>query len=79
MKSGTEFIKTPSFWHTVPKKIIYSYIHDEEIKKKVTELVKNKRAGTALFYKEDLRMNPLRFAYVTIHNHRYYKKYKLYP
>ena len=79
MKNGTEFIKTPSFWHTVPKKIIYSYIHDEEIKKKVTELVKNKKAGTALFYKKDLRMNPLRFAYVAIHNHRYYKKYKLYP
>lgn len=79
MNEGTEFVKTSSFWHTVPKKIIYSYIHDEEIMKKVKALVKDNKAGTALFYKEDLRMNPLRLAYVTIHNHRYYKKYKLYP
>jgi hypothetical protein len=47
--------------------------------KKVKALVKDNKAGTALFYKEDLRMNPLRLAYVTIHNHRYYKRYKLYP
>ena len=79
LNPGTELIQTPSFWHTVPKKIIYSYIHDEETKKKVKELVKKKKSGTALFYKKDLRMNPLRFAYVAIHNHRYYKKYKLYP
>jgi D-aspartate ligase len=79
MNEGTEFVRTSSFWHTVPKKIIYSYIHDEEIMKKVKALVKDNKAGTALFYKEDLRMNPLRLAYVTIHNHRYHKKYKLYP
>lgn len=79
MKNGTEFVKNDSFWHTVPKKIIYSYIRDEDTKKKVQELVKNKKAGTALFYDADLRMNPLRFAYVAVHNHRYYKKYKLYP
>ncbi len=79
LPEGTEFVKTASFWHTVPKKIIYSYIRDEEIKKTVRELVKNKKAGTALFYPSDLRTNPLRLAYVTLHNHRYYKKYKLYP
>ncbi len=79
MKSGTEFVKTPSFWHTVPKKIIYSYIHDDAIMKTVKMLVKDKKAGTALFYKKDLTLNPMRFAYVTVHNHRYYKKYKQYP
>ncbi len=79
MESGTKFIQTPSFWHTVPKKIIYSYIKDENTKNKVKALVKDKKAGTALFYKKDLRWNPLRLAYVTVHNHRYYKKYKQYP
>ncbi len=79
MKSGTDFVKTPAFWHTVPKKIIYSYIQDEETKKRVQTLIKDKKAGTALFYKKDLYMNPMRLAYVTVHNHRYYKKYKLYP
>ncbi len=79
MKPGTHFVKTPSFWHTVPKKIIYSYIHDEAVRNHVQTLVKEKKTGTSLFYKKDLRWNPMRLAYVVIHNHRYHKKYKLYP
>ncbi|MBQ9748027.1 MAG: hypothetical protein IJV98_04505, partial [Clostridia bacterium] len=72
-------VKGESFWHTVPKKIIYSYIRDEKLLAGVKKLVKEKKAGTALFYKQDLRLNPLRLAYVTIHNHRYHKKYRQYP
>ncbi|MBQ3490800.1 MAG: ATP-grasp domain-containing protein [Clostridia bacterium] len=72
-------IREPSFWHTVPKKIIYSYIKDEETLKSVKTLVKKGNTASSFFYKYDLRMNPLRFAYVMIHNQRYFKKYKLYP
>jgi D-aspartate ligase len=72
-------MKEPTFWHTVPKKIIYSYIKDEETDKAVKALVKQGRTASSLFYSYDLRMNPLRLAYVLIHNRRYYKKYKLYP
>ena len=72
-------MKEPSFWHTVPKKIIYSYIKDEEIDKAVKALVKKGTTASSLFYSYDLRMNPLRLAYVLIHNRRYFKKYKLYP
>ena len=72
-------MKEPAFWHTVPKKIIYSYIKDEEIAKAVKMLVKKRKTASSLFYSYDLRMNPLRLAYVLIHNRRYYKKYKLYP
>ena len=72
-------IKEPSFWHTVPKKIIYSYIKDEETMKTVKALVKKGNTASSLFYSYDLRMNPMRLAYVLIHNRRYFKKYKLYP
>ena len=72
-------MKEPSFWHTVPKKIIYSYIKDDQTEKAVRALVKQGKTASSLFYSYDLRMNPLRLAYVLIHNRRYYKKYKLYP
>ena len=76
---NTTFMKEPSFWHTVPKKIIYSYIKDEETEKTVKALVKKGNSASSLFYAYDLRMNPLRLAYVLIHNRRYFRKYKLYP
>jgi len=72
-------IKDPSFWHTVPKKIIYSYIKDTDAEKAVKSLVKQGRSASSLFYARDLKTNPLRLAYVLIHNQRYFKKYKLYP
>lgn len=75
----TVFVQKPSFWHTVPKKIIYSYIKDEETMQTVKTLVKNRNCGSALLYRYDLFFNPLRTAFVSVHNHRYYKKYKLYP
>ena len=45
----------------------------------VKSLVKKGKSASSLFYSYDLRMNPLRLAYVLIHNRRYFKKYKLYP
>ena len=72
-------IKEPSFWHTVPKKIIYSYIKDEDVMNRVKVLVKKGNTASSLFYSYDLRMNPMRLAYVLVHNRRYFKKYKLYP
>ena len=75
----TVFVKKESFWHTVPRKIIYSYIKDEATMQTVKRLVKEKNCGSALLYPYDLRINPMRRAFVTIHNHRYHRKYKLYP
>lgn len=79
MDEEIHMIQEPSFWHTVPKKIIYSYIKDEDILHSVKKLVKNGNSASSFFYGYDLRMNPLRFTYVMIHNQRYFKKYKLYP
>ena len=79
LPESTDYMQTPMFWHTVPKKIIYSYIKDDATMATVKKLVKEKKAASSLFYAYDLRMNPLRLAYVTIHNRRYFKKYKMYP
>jgi D-aspartate ligase len=43
-------MKEPSFWHTVPKKIIYSYIKDEETMASVKSLVKKGKSASSLFY-----------------------------
>ena len=75
----TNFIKTPSFWHTVPKKIIYSYIKNPDTLQTVKSLVKVGSAGTAFGYRHDLAANPKRLAYVAVHNLRYFQKYKRYP
>lgn len=66
------------FWHTVPKKIIYNYISDEETKQKVKRLVSQGKAISTLFYPYDMAFNPLRSCFVYIHNLRYFKKYKIY-
>ncbi len=66
------------FWHTVPKKIIYKYIKDENLKSRVKKLVSVGKSATSLFYKKDICTNPLRAAYVLIHNMRYYKKFRIY-
>ena len=79
LPAGTQFIRESSFWHTVPKKIIYSYIRDKNTQQTVKKLVKNGKSGTSLWYRYDLRTNPMRLAYVTVHNLRYFKKYKRYP
>jgi len=79
LPAKTDFVKELSFWHTVPKKIIYSYIRDKNTQQTVNKLVKDGKAGTSLWYRYDLRANPLRFAYTTVHNLRYFKKYKRYP
>lgn len=66
------------FWHTVPIKIIYRYITDNETKKLVQKLASSGKSCTTLFYKEDLLSSPLRAAYVLVHNMRYFGKYSKY-
>ncbi len=66
------------FWHTVPKSIIYKYITDKTLLEKVRSLAKNGKESTTLFYAKDILSNPLRAAYVFIHNMRYFGKYNKY-
>ena len=66
------------FWHTEPKSIIYSYITEKPLEEKVRSLVKEGKESTTLFYPRELWQNPLRSAYVLIHNMRYFGKYNKY-
>lgn len=66
------------FWHTVPKKIIYKYISNDDIRKKVQGLVSSKQTSSTLFYSHDIRFNFMRSCFVFIHNIRYFRKYKIY-
>lgn len=77
-KDKINICKNEFFWHTVPKKIIYRYIKDKNIKSKVQKLVSEGKSASSLFYKYDMRLNPSRSAFVFIHNQRYFKKYKIY-
>ena len=66
------------FWHTVPKRIIYKYITDKALLRKVLKLEEDGKESTALFYSKDMELNPLRTAYVLVHNMRYFGKYHKY-
>ncbi len=69
---------TPFFWHTVPRNIIYKYIHDKPTKKRISSLVANGHSASSLFYPYDMKKNSLRHAYVLAHNLRYFAKYGKY-
>ena len=44
--------------------------------KGVYDLVKSGKSGSSLWYRPDLLANPMRLAYVIVHNFRYFKKYR---
>lgn len=77
-KESKTICKSEFLWHTVPKKIIYRYISDEETRQRVNGLILNKKSSSTLFYPYDLKLNPLRSCFVYIHNLRYFRKYKIY-
>lgn len=67
-----------SFWHSIPADIVWEYTADAELVAKARAIAAAGKDTTALGYKFDLRLNPLRRLYVWEHNRRYYKKYEKY-
>ncbi len=65
-----------SFWHSVPCKVVYEYVKDPSFVKRAKKLVAEGKETSSLVYKPDLWMNPLRWAYVKVHMHRYFDKFK---
>lgn len=65
------------FWYTVPKPVIYKYVNDSALAKKLQMIVRSGNSASTLWYGPDLK-NPLRRFFVSIHNVRYYGKYKKY-
>ena len=63
-------------WLTVPKKIIYDYVENQEILDRAKKLIKEKKYAYTLLYKKD--MSPKRFLRIKLYYHRHIKEYKRY-
>lgn len=67
-----------SFWHSIPLKIVWEYTGDADLVHRAKAIAQAGKDTTTLGYSYDLKLNPLRFAYLWEHNRRYYKKYATY-
>ena len=63
------------FWHSVPLKVVYEYVRDPEFVARAKALAAQGKENTSFDYAPDLRCNPKRWAWVKIHEHRYYDKF----
>lgn len=67
-----------TFWHSVPRAVVYRYVRDAAFVEKARSLAKQGKETCTFRYKKDLRFNPRRFAYYLVHMQRYFKKFKTY-
>ena len=67
-----------TFWHSVPRAVVYKYVKDPAFVEKARRLVREGRETTSFGCGYDLRWNPRRFAYYLVHMQRYFKKFKTY-
>ena len=63
-------------WLTVPKKIIYKYVANQEVLKRAKRLIKEKKYTYTLLYKKD--MNLKRFLRIKLYYNRHIDEYKKY-
>lgn len=75
---GTYYCDSESFWHSVPKGVVYQYCRDKKLAAKAKALAKEGKAHPSLWYKPDLMFNPKRIAYLIIHGKNHYGKFKRY-
>lgn len=64
-----------SFWHSIPRRVVWDYTADEALVEKAKAIAKAGRDTTALGYRYDTCMNPLRWAFVQARSYSYHKKY----
>ncbi|MEF9970323.1 MAG: ATP-grasp domain-containing protein [Ruthenibacterium sp.] len=67
-----------TFWHSVPRAVVYRYVKDPAFVAKAKELVKAGKETSSFGMQYDLATNPKRFAYYLVHMQRYFKKFKTY-
>ena len=67
-----------AFWHSVPKRVVYSYVRDAAFVEKAKALTKAGKETSSFGYRFDLATNPRRLAYFLVHMQRYFKKFKTY-
>ena len=68
--------KEEFLWYVIPKRIIYKYIKDKNIIKKINNLIKTKKSCNSLYYKEDLNFK--RRVYLFLRDINQFRKYKKY-
>ena len=70
--------KKETFWHSVPRGVVYKYVKDPAFVAKAKQLVREGKETSSFRYSADLRFNPKRFAYYLIHMQRFWKKFETY-
>lgn len=68
--------KDEHLWIQVPKQIVYKYVHDEALRKKVKQLVREGKCTNSLFYKKDMKLK--RYVKLKINMLNHFRKYKKY-
>ncbi len=66
------------FWHHVPKGVAYEFTEDPALVGRARALAKEGKERSSLWYKPDLKMNPLRFICVTEVLRRQRSKFRKY-
>jgi D-aspartate ligase len=66
------------FWHSVPKKIVFSYTEDENAVERCKALCRENKEAMPFVFSYDLRFNPLRSVFVFENLRRQFKKYSTY-
>ena len=63
------------FWHSVPRDVVFNYVKDPAFVERAKRLVKERKEAMSFNYGPDLFLNPMRYAWMKIHVHRYRDKF----
>lgn len=77
-RNDTVFCDNEIFWHSVPKKVVYSYCRDKKLVARAKDLADAGKAHPSLWYRPDVCMNPKRLFYLVMHGKNHYGKFKKY-
>ncbi|MGN1408686.1 MAG: ATP-grasp domain-containing protein [Eubacteriales bacterium] len=66
------------FWHHIPKSTAYRYTEDKELVEEAKKLAKSGKEFSSVWYKPDMRLNPLRIVCVMEQLRRQKSKFKKY-
>lgn len=71
-------VKKKVFWHHIPKSTAYRYTEDKELVEEAKKLAKSGKEFSSVWYKPDMRLNPLRIVCVMEQLRRQKSKFKKY-
>ncbi len=74
----TYFCDEEIFWHSIPKRVVYGFCRDKENIARAKKLASAGKAHAALWYRPDTFFNFKRTAFLLMHGHNHYGKFKKY-